>query len=89
MTITEMTDNTYSFFAMEETLRVTNFHEKRVRDAFNVELALRMGDFLDGHFVSGHIDTTAIVSALDIKKDGSLLLTVRSDTLDPHLVIYK
>lgn len=32
-----MTDDTYSFFAMEETLRVTNFGTKQVGDFFNVE----------------------------------------------------
>lgn len=89
MTIAEMTDDTYSFFAMEETLRVTNFHGKRVGDTFNVELALRMGDFLDGHLVSGHIDTVGVVSALAFKEDGSLIFTVQCDALEPRFVIPK
>lgn len=89
MTIAEMADDTYSFFAMEETLRVTNFSRKRPGDTFNVELALRMGDFLDGHLVSGHIDTVGIVSALALKEDGSLILTVQCDTLESQFVIPK
>jgi riboflavin synthase len=89
MTITEITNDVYRFFAMEETLLVTNFHEKRVGDVFNVELALRMGDFLDGHLVSGHIDTTGIVSGLVLKDDGSLILTLHCNKLESYYVIPK
>jgi riboflavin synthase len=42
-----------------ETLLCTNLGEKQPGDAVNFERSLRVGDRLGGHFVQGHIDTTA------------------------------
>ncbi|MEG1553086.1 MAG: riboflavin synthase [Kiritimatiellia bacterium] len=41
---------------LEETLRCTMFRELTVRSSVNLERALRLGDRLGGHWVSGHID---------------------------------
>lgn len=43
---------------MPETLRRTNLHELKNGSRVNLERALRAGDRLGGHFVSGHIDAT-------------------------------
>lgn len=42
-----------------ETLDRTNLDTRRAGDPVNLERALRAGDRLGGHFVQGHIDTTA------------------------------
>jgi riboflavin synthase len=42
-----------------ETLARTNLGGRRAGDCVNLERALRVGDRLGGHFVQGHIDTTA------------------------------
>jgi riboflavin synthase len=42
-----------------ETLARTNLGEVRPGDHVNLERALKVGDRLGGHFVQGHIDTTA------------------------------
>jgi len=42
-----------------ETLARTNLGGRRAGDRVNLERALRVGDRLGGHFVQGHIDTTA------------------------------
>ncbi len=44
-----------------ETLARTNLGSKHVGDCVNLERALKVGDRLGGHFVSGHIDTTAVL----------------------------
>jgi riboflavin synthase len=44
-----------------ETLARTNLGSKHVGDRVNLERALKVGDRLGGHFVSGHIDTTAVL----------------------------
>jgi len=44
-----------------ETLARTNLGTKRAGDRVNLERPLRVGDRLGGHFVSGHIDTTAVL----------------------------
>jgi riboflavin synthase len=44
-----------------ETLARTNLGSRRAGDRVNLERALRVGDRLGGHFVQGHIDTTAVL----------------------------
>lgn len=74
MTVTSIEEHTYSFFAMEESLRITNFGTKQVGDFFNVERSLLLSDRLDGHIVSGHIDAIGRVVELVKKEDASLIL---------------
>ena len=55
-------DRENGFFAVQagpETLARTNLGSKAVGDTVNLERALRVGDRLGGHFVQGHVDTTA------------------------------
>lgn len=44
-----------------ETLHRTNLGTKDQGDRVNLERPLRVGDRLGGHFVQGHIDTTAVL----------------------------
>ncbi len=89
MTLTNISPESYSFFAMQETLRVTNFGTKQVGDFFNVERSLQLSDRLDGHLVSGHIDTVGSVIELTKKEDGSLVLYIQCDTLEQKYIIQK
>ena len=47
-----------------ETMKLTRFSEVQKGDKVNLEPALRMGDALGGHMVSGHIDDVARVVAI-------------------------
>jgi riboflavin synthase len=66
MTITELHKDGYSFFAMEESFDKTNFGWKRVWDIFNIERCMQVNDRLDGHFVTGHIDTIWTITTLQM-----------------------
>ena len=61
------------FHAMEETLSRTNLGLSHGGSPINLEPALRMGDPLGGHLVSGHIDCTAPVVAIGKKGDDRVL----------------
>jgi riboflavin synthase len=54
-----------------ETLRVTTLGDKRVGGRVNLEPALRAGDSLGGHWVSGHVD--GIADVLDTRRDARSL----------------
>lgn len=58
-----------SFDVIAETLSKTNLGLLRVGDAVNFERSLTFGSELGGHIVSGHIQTTATISA--VAKDGN------------------
>lgn len=46
----------FGFDLSEETLRKTSLGRIKTGDAVNIELPLRVGDLLGGHFVQGHVD---------------------------------
>ena len=60
-TVIEINNSSFTVFASRETLNVTNFLSYKAGTIVNLERTLRIGDRLDGHIVSGHIDTTAVV----------------------------
>lgn len=72
MTLTSWNEKSYTFFAMEESLKKTNFLSKNVWDNFNVERCVKVWDRLDGHIVSGHIDTIWEVTNIVKNKDSSI-----------------
>lgn len=80
MTLIDITPNTYTFFAMQESLDKTNFWTKKIWDLFNRERCVQAWQRLDGHIVSWHIDTTGNVSDLQKHDDGSLLLGISFPT---------
>ena len=66
---------------MNQTLQLTSLGPLQPGDRVNLELALRAGDRLGGHFVQGHVDGTAEV--IEAEEDGfARRLRVQ---LDPEL----
>ncbi len=55
---------TFHADVLEETLRRTNLMGKRSGQALNLERALRLGDRLGGHLVSGHVDTVGTLESV-------------------------
>ena len=81
MTITDIQDGAYSFFVMEESLSKTQLWLKKNWDLLNVERSLQFGQRVDGHMVTGHVDTTGQVVSFDVLSDGSWDLII---SLSPH-----
>ena len=61
LTITSARGESFQVQAGPETLERTNLGTKKSGDRVNLERALKVGARLGGHFVQGHIDTTAIL----------------------------
>lgn len=61
LTVTGKSGKVISFDVMAETLRRTALVELNLREAVNLEGALKAGETLDGHFVLGHIDCVGVV----------------------------
>jgi len=58
LTVVETDEQTMAFQAGPETLARTNLGDLEVGSSVNLERALKVGDRMGGHFVSGHIDGT-------------------------------
>lgn len=79
LTITSINRNIFSADVMKETLNITNLKNLKINDEINLERALKLSDRLNGHIVSGHIDTIATVK--NIIQDGfSKRITFHCDT---------
>ncbi len=65
MTVTEIDDVGVHFDAMQETMMTTTLGSLKQGDKVNVERSARMNAEIGGHIVSGHIDATAEVVAID------------------------
>ena len=61
LTVIKNEENVLSFEVMPQTLKVTNLGLLRIKDKINLERALKIGDRLSGHFVTGHIDCIGII----------------------------
>lgn len=63
-------DGTYTVTAIRETLLRSNLGDLKVGDLVNLERSMKIDGRLDGHIVQGHVDTTAVCTALE-DADGS------------------
>jgi riboflavin synthase len=76
LTVTEVGRDGYVVLAGAETLARTTLGAARVGTKLNLERALRIGDRLGGHWVTGHVDGTGeLVARRDL--GANLVLEVR------------
>lgn len=61
LTVRTLEGDRFTADVMHETLRATTLGEMKPGDPVNLERALRLGDRLGGHLVSGHVDGTGRV----------------------------
>jgi len=65
LTVVAIVDGCLEFDLLEETRRVTNLRDVRIGGVINLERSLRFDGRVGGHFVTGHIDTTAEVAIIE------------------------
>lgn len=63
LTVTERDRAQFTVLAGGETLRRTTLGELRIQNRVNLERALRIGDRLGGHMVSGHVDAVGEIAS--------------------------
>jgi riboflavin synthase len=61
LTVVALAPPAASFEVSPETLACTTFPLKKVGDRVNLERAVRLGDRLGGHLVTGHVDGVGVV----------------------------
>jgi riboflavin synthase len=88
LTVEQVKNNRHKVTAIAETLSKTNLENWQTGSAINLERCLKINDRLDGHFVQGHIDTTAECTNR-LGKDGSWEFRFQFPRSFSHLVIEK
>ncbi|RVU00796.1 riboflavin synthase [Mucilaginibacter limnophilus] len=88
LTVVNVTDDTHTVTAIEETLNKTNLSELKEGDLINLERCMQMKGRLDGHIVQGHVDQTAVCT--DFKElDGSWEYTFEYDASFGNVTVEK
>lgn len=76
LTIAHIQGNNFACAILQETLDRTTLGGKRPGAALNLERALRLGDSLGGHMVTGHVDGIGSVSSRQARgRDWTLRVT--------------
>ena len=85
LTLTKKKYNILTFDVSKETMNKTNLSNWKIGDLVNLERALRVGDEIGGHFVTGHVDTVLEIQKI-IEEDGSRILYIKlNDEISPYI----
>ena len=66
LTLIKILKKSFLFYLSKETLNRWNFKYAHVGKLLNIEKSLNFGNKVSGHYVQGHVDTTAIVNKITI-----------------------
>ncbi len=66
LTLIRIKKNSFLFYLSKETLKRSNFKYAKAGKLINIEKSLLNKQKISGHYVQGHVDTTAKVRKIDI-----------------------
>ena len=64
LTIVNIKRSSIFFDVSEETLKRSNFNSLKINQVINLESSIKYGQKISGHFIQGHVDTTAKVKKI-------------------------
>ena len=88
LTLDKIVNKTVFFYISYETIKKTNFKYLKKNDIINLEKSIKFGDRISGHFVQGHVDTTAKINKID-KIGRSWVISFYISKKFKKLLIYK
>ncbi len=65
LTVVAKTETSFTADVMPETLARTKLGDLKVGDSVNIERAVKVGDRLGGHIVTGHVDAIGTVASIE------------------------
>ena len=66
LTLIRINKKAFSFYLSKETIKRSNFKYAKIGKIINMEKSLLHGQKISGHYVQGHVDTTAKVKSINI-----------------------
>ncbi|MDQ3194297.1 MAG: riboflavin synthase [Bacteroidota bacterium] len=86
MTVENLSDASFEFTTVKESLEKTNLGSLEINDNVNLESAMTMNSKLDGHMVQGHIDTTGIIKKIELKENSREFYIAFSSTFRDNII---
>tara|TARA_Y100000996_G_C22544081_1_gene651132 strand:+ start:1757 stop:2353 length:597 start_codon:yes stop_codon:yes gene_type:complete len=88
LTLIKILKNSFLFYLSKETLKRSNFKKAKIDNVLNIEKSIKFGSKISGHFVQGHVDTTALVKKISII-DKSWVIDLRINSKYSKFLIEK
>ncbi len=86
LTAKELSNDFFDVDVMTDSIKVSNLESLDVGEFVNLEKAMKLGDRLGGHMVSGHIDGKARIEKI-VKENGSYRFFIKIyNDLDKYIV---
>lgn len=73
LTVVDFSENYFRADVMPVTLKNTNLNLLKNGDLLNLEASLRPSSSIGGHFVSGHVDSTAVVKNIKTENNAKII----------------
>ncbi len=89
LTVTWISDNSFSADISRETYERTSIPFSKEGFMVNLETPCKPDSFLSGHIVSGHIDTTAVITGIHKKKEFCEMTFELKEARDRKYIIEK
>ncbi len=87
LTLIRINKKTFSFYLSKETIKRSNFKFIKIGRIINIEKSIVYGQKISGHYVQGHVDTTARVkSVLIVDKTWIIKLELKDKKLYQFLI---
>ena len=86
LTVVEFSEHTASFDIIYETLSRTTLSKVQIGDMINIERAMKYGDEIGGHNVSGHIDNMAEIINIDTPENNHIVKLKIPDNYMPYII---
>lgn len=85
LTVVEKTEDSFSVDISAESVNLTNIVDWKMSGAINLERALKVGDELGGHIVSGHVDGVATIIDMHDEGDSTRVNLRAPDALSRYI----
>ena len=66
LTLTKIQKDVIFFYVSNETIYRSNFKKIKIGQVINLEKSLTYGQKISGHFIQGHVDTTAKIKKINL-----------------------
>ena len=87
LTLIRIKQKSFLFFLSKETLKRSNFKYAKIGKHINIEKSLLNGQKISGHYVQGHVDSTAKIKNITIvDKTWIIKLELENKKLNKYLI---
>ena len=87
LTLIRIKKKSFLFYLSKETLKRSNFKYAKIGKFINIEKSLLNGQKISGHYVQGHVDSTAKVKKISIvDKTWIIKLELKNRRLNKYLI---